>query len=146
MNDPILNNSPLSQPKNRRLLIMLGVALLALVVVFALWQNSGTRGAKRDLSAANGKVADKQKEVDDAKRLYDQKVAELRAVRADADVQATKLGGAIDQRVDGVVNDARVDVPATAVTTVDDVNGRGAPGAEYYVRDRHGRFVRVTGR
>jgi hypothetical protein len=76
-------------------------------------------------------VAAKQREVDDARRTLDQKIAELRAVRADADVQATKLGSAVDAQVDGAVNDPAA-APAAAAAPV------------YYVRDRDGRFVPVA--
>ena len=55
--------------------------------------------SKRDVAAANDKVMDKQKEVDDARRVLDQKLVELRALRADADVQATKLGSVVDRVV-----------------------------------------------
>lgn len=128
MDDPIINRNALRQPHNRQLLILIAVALLALLAILALWQTTGTRGAKHDLTSANDRVAAKQREVDDARRTLDQRIAELRAVRADADVQATKLGSAVDAQVDGAVND-----PA------------GAPAAPvYYVRDRDGRFVPVA--
>ena len=71
-------------------------------------------GAKRDVAAANDNVMDRQKEVDDARRVLDQKLVELRALRAEADVQATKLGSVVDRQIDGTVNDARVDVPVNA--------------------------------
>lgn len=157
MNDPLFNANASSnsnvtrQPENRRLLIILGVAILALLLLFALWRSTGTHGAQRDLSAANAKVSDKQKEVDDALRTYQQRVAELRALRASADVEATKLDGAINQQVQSTVNDARVDVPVDAGAS-GGVAGSDAPlGAtdaapDYYIRDRHGRFVRVTRR
>lgn len=126
MTEPIINRTALREPRNRQILIIVGVVLLALLIMAALWQRSGTRGAKRDLASASGKVADKQREVDDARRVLEQKLAELRALRAEADVQATKLGATVDERVSGVVDDARPD-----------------PAAEYYVRNRRGEFVRV---
>jgi type II secretory pathway component PulM len=127
MNDPIINSSALREPRNKQLLIIIGVALLALLIIGAIWQSSGTRGAKHDLASATGKVADKQREVEEARRVLEQKLAELRAVRADADVQATKLGGRVTDQVDGVVDDARPDA-----------------NVEYYVRNRRGEFVPVT--
>jgi hypothetical protein len=142
MNDPIINGSALQQPRNRQLLIIIGLALLALIVIGAIWQTTGTHGAKRDVAAANDKVFAKQKEVDDARRTYEQKVAELRALRAEADAQATKLGGALDAQVQGTVNDARVDLPTDPAVGV--TNGGVDAAPEYYVRDRHGRFVRVV--
>lgn len=149
MNDPLFNNSSASRPENRRMLIIIGVAILALLLIFAIWQTSGTHGAQRDLSNANDKVQSKQKEVDDALRTYQQRVAELRALRANADAQATKLSGAIDQQVQSTVNDGRVDVPADpgagAVAGADPLAG-GGDGQVYYVRDRRGRFVPVPRR
>jgi F0F1-type ATP synthase membrane subunit b/b' len=126
MAEPIINSSALREPRNRQLLIIIGVALLALVIMAAIWQSSGTRGAKRDLASATDKVADKQREVDEARRVLEQKLAELRAVRADADVQATKLGATVNEQVTGAVNDARLNTD------------------EYYVRNSRGEFVRVV--
>jgi FtsZ-interacting cell division protein ZipA len=126
MAEPIINSNALREPRNRQLLIILGVIVLALLLLAAIWSTSGTRGAKHDLASANERVADKQREVDEARRTLDQKLAELRAVRAEADVQATKLGSAVDERVSGVVDEARPDA-----------------STEYYVRNRNGEFVRV---
>ncbi len=143
MDEPLLNTTALRQPRNRQLMIILGVALLALLAILAIWQTSGSHGARRDLSAANDRVSAKQREDDDALRTYQQKVAELRAVRADADVQATKLGSVVDRQVEGTVNEARVDAPADpAVAGAGEVAQEGP--RDYYVRDRHGRFVRVV--
>ena len=129
MNEPIINGSALREPRNRRILIIIGVAVLGLLLLAAIWQTSGTRGAKRELASASGKVADKQREVEDARRVLEQRLAELRALRAEADVKATKLGATVDERVDGVVDDAWLE-----------------PGAEYYVRNSKGEFVRVERR
>lgn len=151
MDDPILTPNAVRRPDNRRLLIIIGAALLALLLVLAIWRMSGTNGARRDLAAANDKVQAKQKEVDDALRTYQQRVAELRALRANADAQATKLNGAIDQQVQTTVNDGRVDVPvdpAVAAAPGDPAVVAGGDDAApvYYVRDRRGRFVPVTRR
>ena len=127
MDDPLINSAALRHPRNRQLLIIAGIVLVAVLILLAMWQASGTRGAKHDLASANDRVASKQQEVADARRTLEQKLAELRAIRAEADVQATKLGGAIDEQVNGALNDPRVD-----------------PATEYYVRDRDGRYVRVT--
>lgn len=139
MDDPLINTSALNKPKNRQLLIIIGVALVALIVMVAIWQNSGTQGAKRELSAATDKYADKQKEVDEARRVLEQKLAELRAVRAEADAKATMLGSEVAQDVQSTVNDARVDLPADA-RVLDLPDSRDQ---EFYVRDRDGRFIRV---
>ena len=144
--DP-LNTSPITNPRNRQLLIVVGVVILALIVALAMWQNSGAHGAKRDVAAANDKVIDKEKEVADAQRALDQKIAELRALRADADLQATKLGSVVDRQIDGTVNDARVDVPVAPPIGAPVASAGGDVGdAQYYVRDRKGRFVPVTRR
>jgi F0F1-type ATP synthase membrane subunit b/b' len=127
MDEPIINRAALRTPQNRRLLIILGASLLALLLVLALWQSTGTRGARRNLAGATERVAEKQREVDEARRQLEAKLAELRAVRAEADVEATRLGGAVDARVGDVIDDARADA-----------------GTEYYVRNRDGEFVRVT--
>jgi type II secretory pathway component PulM len=127
MDDPIINAGALRQPRTRQLLLVIGAVLLALLVIAAIWQGSGTRGAKRNLASANERVIEKQREVDEARRVLDEKIAELRALRADADVQATRLGGRVEEEVSGTVDEARLD-----------------PTTVYYVRDRHGRFVPVT--
>jgi FtsZ-interacting cell division protein ZipA len=129
MDDPLMNSGALRHPRNRQLLLIVGALLLALLLIAAIWQSSGTRGAKKDLATANERVMEKQREVEDARRSLDEKLAELRALRADADVQATRLGGRVEEQVSGVVDEARLD-----------------PATEYYVRDRNGRFVRVTRR
>ncbi len=135
MTEPIINTSALREPRNRQLLIIVGVVILALLVALAIWQTSGTHGAKRDLANANDKVASKQAEVDDARRVLDQKLSELRVVRAEADAQATKLGGEVARDVRGAVDDGRLGTDNAVVAE---------PAPEYYVRDRDGRFVRVT--
>ena len=132
MNEPLLNTQALREPRTRRLLIIIGAAVVALILIIAIWQTTGTHGAKRDLAAANDKVSEKQHEVDDARRVLDQKLAELRALQANADAQATKFGDAVDAKVANEVGD-----PQPAGAAVID------PAQEYYVRDRRGRFVRV---
>ena len=144
--DPLNTSSQpnaLTNPRNRQLLIVIGVVILSLLTALAIWQSSGTHGAKRDVAAANDKVMDKQKEVADAQRVLDQKIAELRALRADADVQATKLGSVVERQIDGTVNNARVDVPINAAVLP---AGGDVDEAQYYVRDRKGRFVPITRR
>ena len=134
-------SNALTNPRNRQLLIIIGVVLLALLIALAIWQGNGTNRAKRDVEVANGKVIDKQKEVEDARRVLDQKLAELSALQAGAVVEATKLGSEVDRRIDGTIKDSRVDLPTNAA-----VGPAGGDLAEsqYYVRDRHGRFVPVT--
>jgi hypothetical protein len=132
--------------RNRNLLIIAGLALLALLLAIAIWQNSGTRGAKNDYASANERVVAKEREVEEARRLLDQRIAELKVVRAEADVQAAKLGNKVEQQVGGAIDEARTDVPAPAGAAV---TGRATdpytgPAPVYYVRDQQGRFVPVT--
>ena len=54
---------------NRNLLIIIGLAVLALLTAAAIWQNSGTRGAKRDYAGANERVVAKEREVGDELEL-----------------------------------------------------------------------------
>lgn len=134
----------LEDPRNRQLLILIGGLILATLLALAIWQNSGTRGAKRDFSSARERVIEKEKEVADARRLLDQRVAELRAVSAEADVEATKLGGAVEQNIGGAIDEARVDAPAATGATAGTGRANEAGASQvYYVRDEQGRFVPV---
>jgi hypothetical protein len=141
---------PHPSQRNRQLLIIIGLATLALLLAFLVWQNTGTRGVKQDFASANDKVLAKEREVEEARRTLDQRIAELRVVRAEADVQAARLGNKVEKEVGGAIEDARVDVPVAAGA----VTGSAAPGRPtdpytgpapvYYVRDNQGRFVPVT--
>lgn len=81
----------------RRGLIAALAALLLLLLVAAAWYGDDTNRARRELGAANERIADKQREVDDARRLLERRLAELRAVRAEADVQATVYRGVLER-------------------------------------------------
>lgn len=139
---------PHPSERNRNLLIIAGLAILALLLAIAAWQTSGTRGAKHDYASANERVVAKEREVEEARRLLDQRIAELRVVRAEADVQAAKLGNKVEQQVGGAIDEARTGVTAATPSAI------AAPGKEtdpytgpapvYYVRDQQGRFVPVT--
>ena len=147
---------PHPAPRNRQLLIIIGLATLALLLAFLVWQNSGTRGVKQDFASANDKVLAKEREVEEARRTLDQRIAELRVVRAEADVQAARLGNKVEQEVGGEIDEARVNVPVTpgamtgaGVATGGASSGRATdpytgPAPVYYVRDNQGRFVPVT--
>jgi hypothetical protein len=147
---------PHPSQRNRQLLLIVGLATLALVLAFLVWQNTGTRGVKQDFASATDKVLAKEREVEEARRTLDQRIAELRVVRAEADVQAARLGNKVEQEVGGEIDEARVDVPVTpgAVTGARAVVGGAVPGRAtdpytgpapvYYVRDNQGRFVPVT--
>jgi FtsZ-interacting cell division protein ZipA len=126
----------LTDPRNRQILIIAGLAILALLLALAIWQSTGTRDAKHDFASANDKVLAKEKEVADARHTLEQKIAELRVVRAEADVQAARLGNAVEQQVGGTIEDAGA-APATGRT------GSPASSQVYYVRDQQGRFVPV---
>lgn len=139
--NPNVSHSPSAAPapvdahRHRQLYLLIGVALLALLLIAVVWQTSGTHGAKRDLASANEQVAQKQKEVADAQRLLNQKIAELRAAQAEADVQATRLNGAVSREVSGDVVDPAI---TTSGTRVDPTLGE-EPGL--YVRTRDGRYI-----
>lgn len=96
----------------RRMTIIVGAALALLLVVLAAWYGSPTNRARRALADANARIVDKQHEVDDARRLLAQRIAELRAARAEADLQATRYQGALahaaQSRSDSVVVDTTV--------------------------------------
>ena len=129
--------------RNRQLLIIIGLAVLALLLALAIWQSSGTRDAKNDYANANDKVLAKEREVLEARRTLEQKIAELKVVRAEADVQAARLGNVVEEEVSGEIEEARVDAPSTtAATRVSGTSSGNTP--VYYVRDQQGRFVPVT--
>jgi FtsZ-interacting cell division protein ZipA len=137
---------PHPSERNRNLLIIAGLAILALLLALAIWQNSGTRGAKNDFASANDRVLAKEREVEEARRTLDQRIAELRVVRAEADVQAARLGNKVEQQVGGAIDDARQDASSATSTAAP---GRATdpytgPAPVYYVRDQQGRFVPVT--
>ena len=133
--------------RNRQLLIIAGLAVLALLLALAIWQSSGTRDAKNDFANANEKVLAKEREVLDARHALEQKIAELKVVRAEADVQAARLGNVVEEQVGGAVGDARLDVPAASISGAGNARTSNASAANapvYYVRDQQGRFVPVT--
>jgi hypothetical protein len=127
---------------NRQLLLVVGVAILALLLALAVWQTTGTRGAKHDFANANDKVVAKEREVEAARRTLNQKIAELRVVKAEADVQAAKLGNAVEQQVGGAVGDPRLDTSSAAAHAA--TAPFTGPAPVYYVRDQQGRFIPVT--
>jgi hypothetical protein len=88
--------SVLRSPRGRPMLLALG-ALLQLLLVAVVWYGDPTNRARRELSQANARIVDKQREVDDARRLLEQRLVELRAVRAQADVQATVYRGVMER-------------------------------------------------
>lgn len=82
----------------RRQLLLAGSALLLVVLVVALsWWANPTNRARRALAAANEHVLDKQRDVIDARRLLQQRIAELRAAQAEAQVQVTRYQAALDR-------------------------------------------------
>jgi hypothetical protein len=83
-------------PRARPLLIAAGVLLLLLALGIT-WYVDPTNRARRELAQANQRILDKQREVDDARRLLERRIAELRAVRAEADVYATVYRGVLER-------------------------------------------------
>ena len=94
----------LRSPRGRPLLLALG-ALLLLLLVAAVWYGSPENRARRELTEANARIVEKQREVDDARRLLEQRLVELRAVRAQADVQATVYRGVLEREGRPIVRD-----------------------------------------
>lgn len=84
-------SSGLRDPKNRRMLLIGAGALLALLLLLALWFGNSSQRAQNDVRRANDRVVEKQREVDGARRKLEEKLAELRQVRAEADAQAVRL-------------------------------------------------------
>lgn len=99
--------SALRGPRNRPLLLALG-ALLLLLLIAVVWYGDPTNRARRELGEANARIVEKQREVDDARRLLEQRLVELRAVRAQADVQATVYRGVLEREGRPVVRDTTV--------------------------------------
>ena len=78
-------------PRTRQLLLIAGLALLALLVAVAVWSSTGTRGAERSLRAAAGDVQEHEKKVEEARQLLEQRLAELQEARAEAVVESERL-------------------------------------------------------
>jgi hypothetical protein len=88
--------SVMRSPRGRPLLLAAGALLLLLLMMVVYYGDPANR-ARRELSAANERIAEKQREVDDARRLLERRLVELRAVRAQADVQATVYRGVLER-------------------------------------------------
>ncbi|GLC25428.1 hypothetical protein [Roseisolibacter agri] len=97
-------DSVLRSPRGRPLLLALG-ALLLLLLIAVVWYGNPENRARRELTEANARIVEKQREVDDARRLLEQRLVELRAVRAQADVQATVYRGVLEREGRPVVRD-----------------------------------------
>ena len=109
-----------------RTLLLAGAVLLLLLVVGITWYADPTNRARRELAQANERIEEKQQELDDARRLLERRLAELRAARAEADVYATVYRGVLEregrsEQTDAAPLDATVGsapaVPATNVPT-----------------------------
>ena len=83
--------SALHDPRTRRLLILAGGVLLALVLLAAVWNTTGSRGARGDLRAANERILDKRGEVEEARQVLEQRLAELREAEAAAVAENERL-------------------------------------------------------
>ncbi len=117
----------LRSPRGRPLLLALG-ALLLLLLVAVVWYGNPENRARRELTEANARIVEKQREVDDARRLLEQRLVELRAVRAQADVQATVYRGVLEREGRPVVRDTMAVggevLPPVADPNVAPVRGR----------------------
>jgi FtsZ-interacting cell division protein ZipA len=56
MTGPISHKPTFGDPQNRRILIVLGIILLALLIMAGVWQSTGERRAKRELPPPAEKV------------------------------------------------------------------------------------------
>jgi hypothetical protein len=92
--------SPLAEllrDPRRRMLLVAAAALAVLLAVVTLWYGDPTNRARRDLAQANERIVEKQRQVADARRLLAERIAELRAAQAEAEVRATRYQSAIDR-------------------------------------------------
>jgi hypothetical protein len=80
-----------------RTLLLAGAVLLLLLVMGVAWYADPTNRARRELAQANERIQQKQQELDDARRLLERRLAELRAARAEADVYATVYRGVLER-------------------------------------------------
>ena len=60
MPQPVIQKPTFGDPQNRRILIILGIILLALLIMAGVWQSSAARRAKRDLPTPAETVVDRQ--------------------------------------------------------------------------------------
>lgn len=81
----------LGDPRTRRPLLLAGLGLFAVLLVFAIWQGSGTRRAEGDLRASRDEVRDKERQVEEARQLLEQRLAELQAARAEVTARGERL-------------------------------------------------------
>ena len=77
--------------ERRAPLVAIGVGLLSLFLLLGVWYNRGTNRAARDLQSANAHVVEKQRQVEEARQLLEQRVAELRAAQAQVAASAERL-------------------------------------------------------
>ena len=79
-------------PRDRRApLIAIGAGLLSLLLLLAVWYNRGTNRATRDLESAHALVIEKRRQVEEARQLLEQRIAELRAAQAQVAAGAERL-------------------------------------------------------
>jgi hypothetical protein len=94
-----------------RPLLLAGALLILALAAGLVWYVDPTNRARRELAQANQRILDKQREVDDARRLLERRLAELRAARADADVYATVYRGVLER--EGKAGQAPLDAAAS---------------------------------
>lgn len=82
--------------RQRPLVLALGLLALLLVAGIAWWANP-ERSARRELAAANGRIAEKERAVLEARQLLERRIAELREAKAAADVEATVYSGVLER-------------------------------------------------
>ena len=87
-------------------LLATALGLLALVVIAALWNGTGSRGVRADLEAANERVVEKRRQVAEAQQVLEQRVAELREAEAAVVAENERLDAALVREEAGDVDDA----------------------------------------
>ena len=75
----------------RRLAAIAGLALLVLVVAALAWNGSGTRDARRDLRGATARIYEARNEVEEARQVLEQRIAELHEAQAAAVAEQERL-------------------------------------------------------
>lgn len=75
----------------RRLAAIVGLALLVLVVAAVAWNGSGARDARRDLRGATARIYEARNEVEEARQVLEQRIAELHEAQAAAISERERL-------------------------------------------------------
>jgi hypothetical protein len=105
--------------RQREGLLIAGLALLTLLLAVLLWNDSGARGARRDLRSATQRIIEARNEVEVARQVLEQRLAELREAEAAAVAESERLDAELvrEQRPgSGTVTGAAAGVIAPPLT------------------------------